>query len=85
LEFIIRASGNSLYNDFSSAPYNLSPEQISVLSSAFYCAYVASQLPAGILIDKFGVKKIMLVSTLLFSVGVFISTRATSQEYLILY
>lgn len=85
LEFIIRASGNSLYNDFSIAPYNLSPEQISVLSSAFYWAYVASQLPAGILIDKFGVKKIMLVSTLLFSVGVFIATRATSQEYLILY
>ncbi|MDE4955437.1 MFS transporter, partial [Francisella tularensis subsp. holarctica] len=27
LEFIIRATGHSLYNDFSIAPYNLSPEQ----------------------------------------------------------
>ncbi|WP_150467894.1 MFS transporter [Francisella sp. SYW-9] len=85
LEFIVRASGNSLYNSFIIAPYLLSPEQISIFSSAFYWAYVASQLPAGILIDKFGIKKIMLVSTFLFSVGVFIATRATSQEYLILY
>ncbi|QIW10835.1 MFS transporter [Francisella sp. LA112445] len=85
LEFIVRASGNSLYNSFIIAPYSLSPEQISVFSSAFYWAYVASQLPAGILIDKFGIKKIMLVSTFLFSVGVFIATRSTSQEYLILY
>lgn len=85
LEFIIRASGNSLYNSFIIAPYDLNPEQISIFSSAFYWAYVASQLPAGILIDKFGIKKIMLVSTFLFSVGVFIATRATSQEYLILY
>lgn len=85
LEFIIRASGNSLYNDFIIAPYNLKPEQISIFSSAFYWAYVASQLPAGILVDKFGIKKIMLVSTFLFSIGVFIATIATSQEYLILY
>ncbi|MED7788079.1 MFS transporter [Francisella sp. 19X1-34] len=85
LEFIVRASGNSLYNSFIIAPYDLSPEQISIFSSAFYWAYVTSQLPAGILIDKFGIKKIMLVSTFLFSVGVFIATRATSQEYLILY
>lgn len=37
------------------------------------------------MIDKFGVKKIMLVSTLLFSISVFIATRATLQEYLIVY
>ncbi|EET20788.1 sugar transporter [Francisella philomiragia subsp. philomiragia ATCC 25015] len=85
LEFIIRASGNSLYNDFSTDPYNLTAEQISVLSSAFYWAYVASQLPAGILLDKFGVKKIMAISTLIFSIGVLIATMATSPEYLILY
>ena len=85
LEFIVRASGNSLYNSFIIAPYDLSPEQISIFSSAFYWAYVASQLPAGILIDKFGIKKIMLASTFIFSVGVFIATRATSQEYLVLY
>ncbi|AIT09421.1 MFS sugar transporter [Candidatus Francisella endociliophora] len=85
LEFIIRASGNSLYDSFSATPYNLSSTEIGVFSSAFYWAYVASQLPAGILVDKFGVKRIMLVSTFMFSIGVFIATQATSQQYLILY
>lgn len=85
LEFIIRASGNSLYHGFTASPYNLSSEQIGIFSSAFYWAYVASQLPAGILVDKYGIKKIMLISTFIFSIGVLIATKAVSQEYLILY
>lgn len=85
LEFVVRASGNSLYDSFSASPYNLSSTEIGVFSSAFYWAYVASQLPAGILVDKFGVKRIMLVSTFIFSIGVFVATQATSQQYLILY
>lgn len=85
LEFLVRASGNSLYDSYTISPYNLSPQQIGIFSSAFYWAYVAAQLPAGLLIDKFGVKKIMLISTLIFSLGVFISINAISQYYLVLY
>lgn len=85
LEFVIRASSNSLYHDFLTDPYNLSPEQIGLFSSAFYWAYVAAQLPAGILLDKFGIKKVMMISTFIFSLAVFIATQATSQEYLVIY
>ena len=85
LEFIVRASGNSLFYDYSIAPYNLSPGQIGIFSSAFYWAYVASQLPAGILIDKLGIKRVMLGSTFIFSIGLLIATFSTSEQYLIIY
>ncbi|MGQ4003936.1 MFS transporter [Francisellaceae bacterium CB52] len=85
LEFIVRASGNSLFHSYSMAPYNLSPGEIGIFSSAFYWAYVASQLPAGILIDKLGIKRVMLGSTFLFSIGLFIAIFSTTEHYLILY
>jgi MFS family permease len=85
LEFIVRASGNSLLHSYSVNPYNLSPSQISIFSSAFYWAYVASQLPAGILIDKLGIKKVMLGSTFVFSIGLLIATLSTSEHYLLMY
>ena len=85
LEFIVRASGNSLFHSYSVNPYNLSPSQISIFSSAFYWAYVASQLPAGILIDKLGIKKVMLGSTFVFSIGLLIATLSTSEHYLLMY
>lgn len=85
LEFIVRASGNSLFHDYSIAPYNLSSRQIGLFSSAFYWAYVISQLPAGILIDKLGIKKVMLGSTFIFSIGLLIATITTAEHYLVLY
>jgi len=85
LEFIVRASGNSLFHSYSIAPYNLSPNKIGIFSSAFYWAYVVSQLPAGILIDKLGVKKVMLGSTFVFSIGLLIATKSTTENYIILY
>ena len=85
LEFIVRASGNSLFHDYSITPYNLSPGEIGIFSSAFYWAYVVSQLPAGILIDKLGIKKVMLGSTFIFSIGLLIATLSISEQYLIIY
>ncbi len=85
LEFIVRASGNSLYHGFLAEPYNLTPEKIGVFSSAFYWAYVAAQLPAGILLDKFGIKKVMMFSTFIFSIGVLIATMATTESSLVIY
>lgn len=85
LEFIVRASGNSLYSDYMLSPYSLFSGQISIFSSAFYWSYVAVQLPAGILLDKYGIKRVMVISTFLFSVGMLVATQATSQESLLIY
>ncbi len=85
LEYFIRSSTGGLYNDFIAPPYNLSPSSISLFSSAFYWAYVLVQLPAGIIVDKFGVKKVMVVSTFIFSIAIFIASNATQEYTLIIY
>ena len=85
LEYFIRSSTGALLDDFMKEPYNLSTLSISLFSSAFYWAYVLAQIPAGILVDRFGVKKVMVVSTAIFSVAIFIATAFTSESALLLY
>jgi MFS family permease len=85
LEYFIRSSTGALLDDFMKEPYNLSTFSISLFSSAFYWAYVLAQIPAGILVDRFGVKKVMVVSTAIFSVAIFIAAAFTSESALLLY
>lgn len=85
LEYFIRSSSGALYDSFTLAPYNMSAVQISISSSAFYLCYVISQLPAGMLVDKFGVRRIMVVSTLVFSTAIYIASVSTSPVGIILY
>ena len=47
---------------------NLTPVQSGQLVSAFFFVYALCQIPYGFLVDKFGPKKIMGVSIVLFSV-----------------
>ena len=85
LEYFIRSSGSALFEAYSILPYNMSAEEISISSSAFYLAYVFVQLPAGMLVDKYGIKKIMIASTLIFSIAIFIASIATTSSGIILY
>lgn len=85
LEYFIRSSGGALFEAYSILPYNMSAEEISISSSAFYLAYVVAQLPAGMLVDKYGIKRIMVASTLIFSLAIFIASIATTSKGVILY
>ena len=85
LEYFIRSSGGALFEAYSILPYNMSTEEISISSSVFYLTYVAAQLPAGMLVDKYGIKRIMVSSTLIFSVAIFIASIATTSNGIILY
>ena len=85
LEYFIRSSGGALFEAYSILPYNMSAEEISISSSAFYLAYVVAQLPAGMLVDKYGIKRIMVASTLIFSLAIFIASVATTSKGIILY
>ncbi|MFT4693393.1 MAG: MFS family permease [Francisella sp.] len=85
LEYFIRSSGGALFEAYSILPYNMSAEEISISSSAFYLAYVVAQLPAGMLVDKYGIKRIMVASTLIFSLAIFIASIATTSKGIILY
>ena len=85
LEYFIRSSGGALFEAYSILPYNMSTEEISISSSAFYLAYVFAQLPAGMLVDKYGIKRIMIASTFIFSIAIFIASIATTSNGIILY
>ncbi|MDE5005057.1 MFS transporter, partial [Francisella tularensis subsp. holarctica] len=62
LEFFVRSSTGALLDDFMKEPYNLTIASTSLFSSSFYWIYIISQIPAGRIVDKFGVKKVRIVS-----------------------
>ena len=51
--------------------FHIDAAQISILSSAFFYSYILLQIPAGILIDTFGIKKCVIWAVLLMSLGCF--------------
>lgn len=74
-EIMLKASMGAVSDIFSNE-FLLNNTQLASLSSAFYFTYIILQIPAGILIDKFGVRRMLLLAifaafagTLLFSVG----------------
>lgn len=85
LEYFVRSSTGALLDDFMKEPYNLSLSTTALFSSTFYWTYIISQIPAGILVDKFGVRKVMIVSSGIFSIAMLIATFAHSEYTLILY
>jgi len=85
LEYFIRSSTGALLDEFMKEPYNLSLSVTALFSSTFYWTYIISQIPAGILVDRFGVKKVMIVSSGIFSIAMLIATFAHTAPTLILY
>lgn len=74
-EIMLKSSMGSVSEVFS-LQLSLNNTQLASLSSAFYFTYIILQIPAGILIDRYGVKKTLpiavfaaFVSTLLFSLS----------------
>lgn len=56
----------------------LTHETIGFAASLFFFAYALAQLPAGMLADKFGPKKVMTFSILVFTVFVFLTGKVNS-------
>ena len=81
-EFFVRASPNAL-SDYFHHDLHIDPFAISLVGSAFYLFYVLAQLPAGLAVDRFGVKKVMIFATLVCFGGMVIFTAATDAWGLI--
>ncbi|MDE5020957.1 MFS transporter [Francisella tularensis subsp. holarctica] len=54
-----------------------------MFSSSFYWSYIISLIPAGIIVDTVGVKKVMIVSSAIFSVAMLIATIANSESMIL--
>ncbi len=50
---------------------SLNAEKFSLIGSAYYLAYGAMQMPVGILVDRFGVKRILIFATLVCGAATF--------------
>ncbi|RKD22841.1 MFS transporter [Ammoniphilus oxalaticus] len=53
--------------------WGLNKSQLGLLSTVFFAGYAALQIPSGIIADKFGRVKVLVIGMLVFGVGVFFS------------
>lgn len=51
------------------ADFHLTDTGLGLLSSAFFYTYVITQIPAGLLLDRFNVRKVLMTAVLLCGVG----------------
>jgi MFS family permease len=70
-EFFLRTSMGALEEIFR-LDLGLSAVSISLISSAYFLAYSLMQIPAGLLIDKYGVRKVGSVAIFVAALGSFI-------------
>lgn len=61
----------SVSQDALRAAFGISPVMFGYLSSAYSWTYAACQLPSGLLLDRFGVRRIGRISTFLWSLASF--------------
>lgn len=55
---------------------SLSAQQLGQIGAMYFYAYAAFQLPAGIILDRFGLKKVLVGASLILTIGSFIFTSA---------
>ena len=67
-EFFLQVSPNVMVKDLMLA-YDLTAAQMGYLSTSYYIAYAAMQLPVGMLLDRFGTRKPLTVAVLLCALG----------------
>lgn len=63
-----------------SAAFNLTAADLGLLSSCYSWAYGLMQIPAGLLMDKFGPRRLFVIASLLCSVGSFMFAAANSLQ-----
>ena len=82
LEYAIRVSDSVILPELSTQ-FNLIPSDLSLLSSAYYFTYVIFMIPAGMLIDRFGLYKVWILAIWLVSLGGFLFGYSKNIEELI--
>ncbi len=82
-EFALRTSMNAISRDMIHS-MNFSASEISIIASVFYWFYVISQIPAGISVDKYGPRRVLVVTTFLCAAGTLVFTCSNSFLFLCL-
>ena len=72
-EFGLRTSMNAISQDMIHI-LDFNASEISIIASIFYWFYVLAQIPAGISVDKFGPRKVLIVTTFFCMAGAIVFT-----------
>src|SRR5713226_7581938 len=67
----------SVSRDALQASFGISTVMFGYLSSAYNWTYALLQLPSGLLLDRFGVRRVGIVSTVIWSVASFAAAMCT--------
>ncbi|WP_446453880.1 MFS transporter [Tuanshanicoccus yangjingiae] len=67
--WIYRTALTPIYPQISAFFGNVSSKELGLISSSYFLGYVCTQIPSGILVDKYGRKKVMIPGFLIFALG----------------
>ena len=79
-KFVIEVSPSIMTKDLLSA-FHLSGAQLGSLAASYFYAYLLMQIPVGLLVDRFGPRKVVTVAIFFCALGTFIF--ATSPNLLV--
>ncbi len=74
-QFFLRASPTVMVDPLM-REFQVDAESLGVLASFYYIAYSCLQIPMGLLIDKIGIRKILLFSVVMCTLGTFVFAMA---------
>ncbi|HEY2100880.1 MAG TPA: MFS transporter, partial [Pseudonocardia sp.] len=64
--------------------FGLTPGEVGIVLSSFLWSYTLAQIPAGLLLDKIGMKRVMRVTTWVWAVACFLTAIASGTGLVIL-
>jgi MFS family permease len=77
-EFVLRILPGALQSQLTAAFGDISATRFGQLSAVYYFAYSPMQLPVGMLMDRFGPRRLLTLACLLCALGSFLFTYSTS-------
>ena len=82
-EIMLKSSMGAIAGNLSHE-LSLNSTQIAILSLAFYFTYIILQIPAGLIVDKFGVRRVFPFAVIAAFISSLIFSLAPSYEFLFL-
>ncbi|MGE7094428.1 MFS transporter [Lysinibacillus sp. NPDC048646] len=70
--WIYRTILTPIYPQIQESLGNISDTQVGLVASFYFFAYTGMQIPSGILVDKFGQKRVLIPAFIIFAVAAFI-------------
>lgn len=77
-EFIHRVAPGVLTNQIREV-FAANDHQLAIIGAMYLYGYALFQIPAGILIDRYGVKKVLVIASSILTLGSFLFTMTTSS------